>query len=398
MNFFLINLFIAIFTCQALSQSIDRDYDGELRYQNDAINNLKSELKELRLKIKTTESRERSTVNRLSSIDKEISLTGKLIQSLKYEEERARKTIYQLKNDILAKENELESLRIRYKQRVLRAYKKGRLTDLERVFSSTTWRQAVYRTHYLKIIAGIEKKITKKIEKILVEISRQKVELEVALRDNLNLKRDKESQISSYRNMRINREKELNRIRNDKQALTSYVTEKEEGVEQLEKIIKRVLEDKARFERELRIRQQQEILKTKSFKALKGQLPWPADGRIVSKFGRQWNPKLKTTTENPGVDIKGKPGSSIRSILGGVVTTITYIRGYGTTIIIDHGGGFYTVYSHVTNIQINVDSQVRNGDVIAYMGDSGSVNGTKLHFEIWGKGQKLDPEKWLIKR
>ena len=69
-----------------------------------------------------------------------------------------------------------------------------------------------------------------------------------------------------------------------------------------------------------------------------------------------------------------------------------------TTVIVDHGGGFYTVYSHVTNIQINVDSQVRNGDVIAYMGDSGSINGTKLHFEIWGKGQKLDPEKWLVKK
>ena len=188
------------------------------------------------------------------------------------------------------------------------------------------------------------------------------------------------------------------RIRNDKNALTSYVSEKEEGIQQLEKIIKRVLEDKARFERELRIRQQQETLKTKSFKALKGQLPWPADGRIISKFGRQWNSKLKTTTENPGIDIKGKPGSSIRTVLGGVVTTITYIRGYGTTIIVDHGGGFYTVYSHVTNIQTNVDSQVRNVDVIAYMGDSGSINGSKLHFEIWGKGQKLDPEKWLRKK
>ena len=198
--------------------------------------------------------------------------------------------------------------------------------------------------------------------------------------------------------MRINREKELNRIRNDKNALTNYVSEKEEGIQQLEKIIKRVLEDKARFERELRIRQQQQTLKTESFKALKGQLPWPAEGRIISKFGRQWNPKLKTTTENPGIDIKGKPGSSIRTVLGGVVTTITYIRGYGTTIIVDHGGGFYTVYSHVTNIQTNVDSQVRNGDVIAYMGDSGSINGSKLHFEIWGKGQKLDPEKWLRKK
>ena len=398
MKIIIIIILTFIYCVGSFGQSDDRDYDEELRYQNDAINALKSELKQLRLKIKTAESRERSTVNRLSSIDKEISLTNKLIQSLNYEEERARKTIFQLKKDILKNENELESLRFRYRNRVLKSYKKGSLSDLERVFSSTTWRQAIYRSQYLKLISRIEKKLTKKMEKILVDISRQKVELEAALRDNLNLKRDKQTQITSYRNMRINREKELNRIRNDKNALTSYVSEKEEGIEQLEKIIKRVLEDKARFERELRIRQQQETLKTKSFKALKGQLPWPAEGRIISKFGRQWNPKLKTTTENPGIDIKGKPGSSIRTVLGGVVTTITYIRGYGTTIIVDHGGGFYTVYSHVTNIQTNVDSQVRNGDVIAYMGDSGSINGSKLHFEIWGKGQKLDPERWLRKK
>ena len=398
MKIFITILFTLIYSEIGFAQSDDRDYDEELRYQNDAINSLKLELKQLRSKIKTAESRERSTANRLSSIDKEISLTGKLIQSLKYEEEKARKTIYQLKNDILENENKLEALRTRYKQRVLKSYKKGRLTDLQKVFSSTTWRQAIYRTHYLKVISDIEKQLTKKIEKLLVDISRQKIELEVVLRDNLNLKREKQTQITSYRNMRIDREKELNRIRNDKKALTSYVSEKEAGIQQLEKIIKRVLEDKARFERELRIRQQQETLKTKSFKALRGQLPWPADGRVISKFGRQWNPKLKTTTENPGIDIKGKPGSSIRTVLGGVVTTITYIRGYGTTIIVDHGGGFYTVYSHVTNIQTNVDSQVRNGDVIAYMGDTGSINGSKLHFEIWGKGQKLDPEKWLRKK
>ena len=380
------------------AQSDERDYDEELRYQNDAINALKTEINQLRLKIKTAESRERSASTRISSLDEEISLTAKLIRSLKNEEEKTRKRILQLKGDILKNENELESLRLRYKKRVINSYRKGRLTDLERVFSSTTWRQAIYRTQYLKIISDIEKKLTKKIEKILIQISQQKLELEAVLRDNLNLVRDKQQQISSYRDMRINREKELNRIRNDKKALSNYIEEKEAGVIQLESIIKKVLEDKARFERELRIKKQQEALKTKSFKALKGQLPWPADGRIIAKFGRQWNSKLKTTTENPGIDIKGQPGSAIRTVLGGVVTTITYIRGYGTTIIVDHGGGFYTVYSHVTNIQTVVDGQVRNGDVIAYMGDSGSINGSKLHFEIWGKGQKLDPERWLIKK
>ena len=380
------------------SQSDERDYDEELRYQNDAINALKTEIKQLRFKIKTAESREKSAASRISSLDEEISLTAKLIQSLNNEEIKTRKRILELKSDILKNENELDALRLRYKERVVNTYRKGRLTDLERVFSSTTWRQAMYRTHYLKIISDIEKKLSKQIENLLIQISQQKLELEAALRDNLKLTRDKEQQINSYRDMRIDREKELNRIRNDKKALSSYVTEKEAGVKQLENIIKKVLEDKARFERELRIRQQQEALKTKSFKSLKGQLPWPAKGRIIARFGRQWNPKLKTTTENPGIDIKGKPGSAIRTVLGGVVTTITYIRGYGTTIIIDHGGGFYTVYSHISDIQVTVDSQVRNGDVIAYMGDSGSINGSKLHFEIWGKGQKLNPEKWLMKQ
>ena len=396
---FIIQIIFLTFFCQVIiAQSDERDYDEELKYQNDAINALKTEINQLRLKIKTAESRERSASTRISSLDEEISLTAKLIRSLKSEEEKTRKRILQLKSDILKNENELESLRTRYKKRVVNSYRKGRLTDLEKVFSSTTWRQAIYRTQYLKIISDIEKKLTNQIERLLIQISQQKLELEAVLRNNLKLVRDKQQQISSYRDMRIDREKELNRIRNDKKALSNYVEEKEAGIVQLESIIKKVLEDKARFERELRIRKQQEALKTKSFKALKGQLPWPAEGRIIAKFGRQWNSKLKTTTDNPGIDIKGQPGSAIRTVLGGVVTTITYIRGYGTTIIVDHGGGFYTVYSHVTNIQTVVDGQVRNGDVIAYMGDSGSINGSKLHFEIWGKGQKLDPEKWLIKK
>lgn len=380
------------------AQTDQRDYNNELRYQNKAINALKNEIEQLRSKIKKTESRERSTASRISSLDEEIALTSRLVQSLKREEKKTRSRITRLKEDLLKNENELEILRVRYEQRVVNSYLKGRITDLERVFSSTTWRQVMYRTHYLKIISDIEKKMTKQIEKLLIGISQQKLELEAALRENLILKRDKEKQVSSYRNMRINREQELSRIRFDKKALALYVNEKEAGLKQLENIIKKILEDRARFEREERIRQQQQALKTKSFSALKGRLPWPANGRIIAKFGRQWNPKLKTTTENPGIDIKGQPGSAIRAIIGGVVTTITYIRGYGTTIIIDHGGGFYTVYSHVTNIQINVDSEVRNGDVIAYMGDSGSINGSKLHFEIWGKGQKLNPELWLSKK
>ena len=379
-------------------QSPQRDYDEELRYQNDAINKMKNEIEELSSKLRKTNIIETTTSKRIINLDEELALINKLIQSLKKEEGATKNKINILKKDIKKKENELNTMRDRYKQRVVNTYLKGRVSDLEKVLSSTSWRQAIYRTQYLKIISSIEQKMTNEIEDLLLMINKDRLKLESLLRQSISLKRDKKKQMSSLRKMRIKREKELTRIRQDKSALANYMKEKAAGVKQLETIIKKVLEDKARFEREERIRQQQEALKTKEFNLLKGQLPWPTEGRVISKFGKQWNAQLKTTTDNPGIDIKGQPGSPIRSTVSGVVTTVTYIRGYGTTIIIDHGGGFYTVYSHVTNIQTHVDSEVRSGDVIAYMGDSGSINGSKLHFEVWGKGQKLDPEKWLVKK
>ena len=380
------------------SQSSQRDYSEELRYQNDAINKMKKEIEELSSKLRKANINETTTSKRITNLDEELALVNKLIQSLKKEENSNRTKVNNLKGKIKTKEDELELLRGRYEQRIRNTYLKGRVSDLEKVLSSTSWRQAVYRTQYLKIISSIEQTMTKEIEGILLTINKDKLKLESLLRQSISLKRDKQKQMTSLRKMRIRREKELNRIRQDKSALANYMQEKSAGVKQLESIIKKVLEDKARSEREERIRQQQQALKTKEFNLLKGQLPWPTEGRVILKFGKQWNPRLKTTTDNPGIDIKGQPGSPIRSTMSGVVTTITYIRGYGTTVIIDHGGGFYTVYSHVTNIQTQVDSEVRSGDVIAYMGDSGSVNGSKLHFEVWGKGQKLDPEKWLMKK
>ena len=392
------NYVILVSFCILNAQSSQRDYNEELRYQNDAINKMKKEIEELSSKLRKANINETTTSKRITNLDEEIALVNKLIQSLKKEETSNRNKVNVLKDRIKTKEDELELLRTRYEQRIINTYQKGRVSDLEKVLSSTSWRQAVYRTQYLKIISSIEQKMTKDIENILLAINKDKLKLESLLRQSISLKRDKQKQMTSLRKMRIKREKELNRIRQDKSALANYMQEKSAGVKQLESIIKKVLEDKARFEREERIRQQQQALKTKEFNLLKGQLPWPTEGRVISKFGKQWNSRLKTTTDNPGIDIKGQPGSPIRSTMSGVVTTITYIRGYGTTVIIDHGGGFYTVYSHVTNIQTQVDSEVRSGDVIAYMGDSGSINGSKLHFEVWGKGQKLDPEKWLIKK
>ena len=81
-----------------------------------------------------------------------------------------------------------------------------------------------------------------------------------------------------------------------------------------------------------------------------GKLSWPVEGRIISKFGIIRNPDTGTVTENVGIDIQAASGTRVKSVLDGVVSTITYIRGHGNIVIIDHGGGFSTVYAHIEKI------------------------------------------------
>ena len=157
---FTINILVVIFSLVAIfGQNSQRDYSEELRYQNEAINALKDEIQNLREKIKKTESRERSTIRRISTLDEEVALITRLIQSLRSEEGKTRNRIEILKKDLQLNEQELELLRLRYEQRVINTFMKGKLTDLEKVLSSTSWRQAMYRTHYMKLISDIEQKI-----------------------------------------------------------------------------------------------------------------------------------------------------------------------------------------------------------------------------------------------
>ena len=395
-QFIIILAIVLVPLCWAQKDSMD--YNQELKAQSNAIQSLRNEIEATKKRIQSESRKEKSSVRRVSNLSEEVSLLQRLLKEIKKEEKLLVADISRTGKQIAQSEIELDTIRVRYARRLVKMYKKGQLSNLEKIFSSTSWRQAVYRTKYLKIISDLDQKTHNTIRSLLIEIGRQKLSLESALRKKRRLKKDREKTLSQVRDKKRREQRELTKIRRSQKDLKTYLTEKQAGVKQLEAIITKIREDIDRVERDDRIRRQQRSLKAKEFPKLKGQLAWPAEGRVITKFGRQWNPKLKTTTENPGIDIKGKPGSEVRVVLGGIVTTITFIRGFGTTIIVDHGNGFYTVYSHVTNVEINEDSEVRGGDVIAYMGDSGSINGSQLHFEVWGEGKILDPEKWLQKK
>ena len=142
LRFLLIN--VLTFTNFVFPQENRRDFDTELDYQSDAINKVRKEIEETRRRIKSEKKKEKSTARRLSNIDKEISLTDKLYTQLKQELGKTETKIDKLSTAIQANERQLEILRDRYAARVVQMYKKGTLADIEKLLSSTSWRQAVY--------------------------------------------------------------------------------------------------------------------------------------------------------------------------------------------------------------------------------------------------------------
>ena len=155
---------------------------------------------------------------------------------------------------------------------------------------------------------------------------------------------------------------------------------------------------KKREEELARKRAEQNRATTGNFAKMKGNLNWPVQGRMTGKFGSTRNPDTGIVTENVGIDIRVKSGTPVQSVLDGVVSTITYIRGYGNIIIIDHGGGYSTVYAQIDNITVHENEYIQMGSNIASVAIPENNTMAKLHFEVWGNQKKLNPEHWLIRK
>jgi septal ring factor EnvC (AmiA/AmiB activator) len=132
--------------------------------------------------------------------------------------------------------------------------------------------------------------------------------------------------------------------------------------------------------------------------AMRGRLEWPASGRVVEEYGMRVNPRFGTKTFRNGIDIDAVDGSNVHAVYPGHVLYTGWFRGYGNLIIVDHGSEYYTLYAHVADMKVAEGDDVRQGQVIGTVGDTGSLQGPRLYFEVRYQGKPQDPAQWLRPR
>ena len=267
---------------------------------------------------------------------------------------------------------------------------------------------AIAQVHHLPWLTELsdeyEEKIKERINNNIKTLRTEKITLEKEKKNKEKLINNKNEEFKNLEKDRKRKKIYIGKIKDQKTQLQKNLDSKISMINQIKSLIKKLYSDKKetrkREEELAKIRTQNNKSTSGNFAKMKGKLTWPAKGKIVGKFGNVKNEKLNTITENLGIDILTSHNEKVYSVLDGVVLTITNIRNFGDIIILDHGAGYYSVYSNLTNINVfesqYIDTYTHIGEV-ALGSNFNYPDQYVFNFQVWSNEEKVDPQKWLKK-
>ena len=366
----------------------ERNFEEEIEDTEKQIQLLQASIKKNNEEIQKVTSQEKTTSQLLSITKRNIRDSKNLITAYNKKLNLYNLQLTNLQTAVDKNNKEILTIKDNYKERSINIYKKKDTKMNNSIFTANSFSQAVYRIKYYNILSNINREMLGKLKTTQFYNEKKKIEIKQLLNNADSDKKSKENELNSLDKKKKYQEKLLVELQKEKQSIQQEITKQNTQINALEQLRKTIVEQKKQYDTE----QLNQLKKIKSnIKEFKGKLIWPVDGKIVKGFGPQWNPKLNTTLHNPGVDIAANPNASVRSVFDGLVTTITFISGYGTTVIVDHNDGYFTVFTHLDNLLVTKNMLVKEGQRIGFISQESQV----VHFEIWGNNQTLNPKEWL---
>jgi len=352
--------------------------------------NLQREIKKGRREVKSFTRKENKLIKRLNQVDRSLNKSrkrtaalGREIQAL--EEKISGATAASIKLQQRIRRNEKYVA-----QRLVAMYKMNQLGKFHLLASAGSIHEFIQRKAALELILAHDEEI----RRALVQDQRDLKEMLVELNTNKSRKKTraaeyKQQQKAMLREQSI-RKNLLADIRSQKTLELAAIDALTRAAKDLDGKLKSLKRDRETAAAPKNIAHL-------TFSAHKGLLIIPVKGRITSLFGPYKNRKYNITNFRSGIDIKADKGEPIRSVFQGKVLYSDWFKGYGNMIIIDHGHNYYTIYAHLEETFKSKGDAVETREVIATVGDTGSMEGAKLYFEVRHHGKPENPLVWLKK-
>jgi septal ring factor EnvC (AmiA/AmiB activator) len=354
---------------------------------DERIKEFQDEIKSLSEELEIIKKNERGVLDELWGLEAEkrlleveIKATNSRLGQISEDIQQSREKIADVHENILLTSDDLS-------QSIRNLYKLGRLRHYRLIFIAENQTETIQFFKYAEYFAKKDFKLIGKFKKQLEDIS--------AIENQLA---QEESDLSAAGQKLTDKKKQLIKSeRRSRSLLRSIQEEKEIHHQAREELINACQELEKLIESfgELKKEQLFPVLNASKFRRF---FSWPAKGEISTRFGVQKHPRFKTAIPHNGIDIEAEFGSDIRASFDGKIVFSEWFKGYGLTVIIDHGHDIYSIYAHASAIFVEAGEWVKKGTLMGKVGDSGSLKGPYLYFEIREKGKPTDPLKWLSRR
>lgn len=365
--------------------------EDKIENQQQELEKIRRELEEHKRKSQQLKKVERAEIEKLSTLDRDIDLARRYLDGLMEQEGLLTDQIDSLSTIIVTESERLEAHERALAQRLRQMYMRDPHHRFEIIAGSGSIKQAITRYKFMQIIAEQDAQVISAYRDSKRRLEIQTATLTESLSEIAMVRQQSETQSQALQTNRKRRASSLARIRSQKSQHTKAIKQLEKAQEEVKDLIGNL--ERKRLEQE-----RSGIVDSGDFAKLKGKMSWPVNGKVLRGYGKITHPKYGTVTFNNGIDIKASSGAPIVAVASGVVEFVDWIDAYGKCVIINHGGGYYTLYAHVATTFVAQGRNVAAGDVIAEVGDSGSLDGYNCHFEIRKSKQALNPLHWLKER
>lgn len=365
-----------------------------IRQQREELARIRDERAELERRARELATTAHDLTEEVNNIERQANATARIVRTLDLQLDAIAAEVEMATLNMARAESELAQKRIVLQRRLVDIYKRGPMYTAQALLSAASFGELVARYKYLHLLALRDRTLVRRVEQ---------------LRNQVRLERDRLYMLQ--RNLRDSREErklEEERLRSLEQQHRQQLTRVRRQVRQTEDRLSRIRRTEAElanaiatFEAERRRADAGRPAAARSSSTIRtsdyGKLDWPVDGQLVYTFGREVQANNTAIRWN-GVGIRALPGTAVRTVAPGRVVSVRQLGTYGLTVIIEHGGGDYTIYGSLARADVREGQGVVKGQIIGGVGVSDPELPPHLHFEVRHGGPAIDPVKWLRQR
>ena len=386
------------------------------------LQGVKKQIKEKKSLISQTQKVETKVSGELQQIQRSLAEKQSSLVVLGRDLAGVEKGIGKTLGEIERERLDAEKKRLQINRRLAALYKAGDTGTLRVFFSSESFPQMTENLRYMRSVLDNDRKLFVQYNENLDRLKHLKLRLEQDAARKEGLRRSMEAKKREVEQEKSRKATYLVKVRQDKQGHLASLKELEANANRLQSMFQML---EARNKKALEARRkalegrnrkaysakthgngakgstaQSELpppllVPDKGLGAQKGRLSLPVKGNIVDRFGRHKHPDFDSFTFSNGISVAAPAGAPIHAVFDGEVIFADYFKGYGNMIIVDHGGGFFSLYAHASSVVKKVGSKVARNDVLASVGDMDSAKGPMLYFEIRYQGKPVDPAPWF---